>query len=181
LKIAILSGSNRKQSTGLKLCLYIEQLLIAKGHHVQLLNLNEQPVPLYNPDEKSDDDPNLAQLKQMMNEAQGIILSTPEYHGSISGVLKNALDHLGSEQFDSKPVLSISSAGGSVGTSSLTQIQTMVRVLHGINSPEWISMGNNQNSFDEQGVPLNNAIKERTIRALHYFLRLTDALTVMRD
>ncbi len=36
--------------------------------------------------------------------AQGIILGTPEYHGSFSGVLKNALDLMGFDEFEGKMI-----------------------------------------------------------------------------
>jgi len=176
MNIAILVGSNRKQSTGSKLCRYIEQQLIAKGNQVSFFDLYEQPVPFYNPDHRTDPDAHLIQLKKVIKEAHAIVLSTPEYHGTVSGVLKNALDHLGSEQFDSKAVLSVSSAGGAVGTSSLLELQTIVRNVHGINCPEWLSIGGEQRIFNAQGEPESLLIKYRTHRVLHYFLQLADAL-----
>jgi len=42
------------------------------------------------------DSENVAALRRQVQEADGIILGTPEYHGSFSGVLKNALDHMAS-------------------------------------------------------------------------------------
>lgn len=76
-----------------------------------------------------------------MYAADAIVLATPEYHSGISGVLKNALDHLNNQHFHGKVVLSMSSAGGATGTRSLQQLQAMVRNLHGINLPDWISIG----------------------------------------
>ena len=39
-------------------------------------------------------------LREEVKEAAGLILGTPEYHGSFSGVLKNALDLMGFDEFE---------------------------------------------------------------------------------
>jgi hypothetical protein len=82
------------------------------------------------------------------------------------------------EHFDSKAVLSISSAGGAVGVSSLTQLQTMIRNVHGINCPEWISIGSDQRSFNEHGEPELPKVKQRTLRVVHSFLELAERLSI---
>jgi FMN reductase len=41
-------------------------------------------------------------LREDVRVAQGIILATPEYHGGYSGILKNALDLMGFEEFEGK-------------------------------------------------------------------------------
>ena len=47
-------------------------------------------------------------------EADFFILGTPNYHGSFSGILKNALDHLNMDYFKMKPVGLIGNSGGIV-------------------------------------------------------------------
>jgi azobenzene reductase len=176
MKITLLAGSNRKNSTSTKLSRYIEQQLISKGHEATFFDLYEKPIPFYNPDISLNTDLHLIELKAIMLQSQAIILSTPDYHGSISGVLKNALDHLSFAHFDSKVVLSISSAGGVVGMSSLTQLQTIIRNVHGINCPEWISIGSGQHGFTEDGAPEQVKVKERVHTTLQYFLRVAEKL-----
>jgi azobenzene reductase len=178
MKISIITGSNRKHSSSTKLSHFIEKYLLSLGHEVVFFDLYEKPIPFYSPDLDWDSDLNLSELKAGALQAQAIILSTPDYHGSISGVLKNALDHLEFEHFDSKAVLSISSAGGAVGVSSLTQLQTMIRNVHGINCPEWISIGSDQRSFNEHGEPELPKVKQRTLKVVHSFLELAEKLSV---
>lgn len=151
MKIVILSGSNRKSATSTRLAAVVGQLISQKGHSVQLFDLFQTPLPFYSPDGVDQDHASVQQLRQAMLQADGIVLASPEYHGSISGVLKNALDYLGQEHFRGKAVLSLSSSGGAVGTSSLLQLQAIVRNLHGINSPEWISIGGAQRSLLVEG------------------------------
>ena len=56
---------------------------------------NAQPVPGGYP-------PGVGKLREEVRAAEGIILGTPEYHGGFSGVLKNALDLMGFDEFEGK-------------------------------------------------------------------------------
>lgn len=141
MKIVIIAGSNRKEATSTILAKALQAQMNLGSVETELFNLYETPLPFYSPDEIFNRHEGVRELQRLLMEADGIILTTPEYHGGMSGVLKNALDHMGQMHFSGKPVLSVSSAGGAVGVSSLQQMQATVRNLHGINSPEWISIG----------------------------------------
>jgi FMN reductase len=54
-------------------------------------------------------------LREEIRQAQGIILGTPEYHGGYSGVLKNALDLMGFEEFEGKMLGLVGVSGGAMG------------------------------------------------------------------
>lgn len=182
MKIAILAGSNRLNSASTRMARYLKNSLLAQGHAVQLFDLKQTPLPLYDPDRESDPK-EAAALSALMMDSDAIILTTPEYHGTVSGVLKNALDYLGEEHFEGKAVLSVSSAGGAVGVSSLTHLQAIVRNLHGVNCPEWISIGGDQRRFDADGQPVDERTRLRVQRVLQSFIKLgqmlrKDAVTV---
>lgn len=57
----------------------------------------------------------LGALRVLVKSADGIVLSTPEYHGSFSGVLKNALDLMGFEEFEGKMIGLVGVSGGQIG------------------------------------------------------------------
>jgi len=175
LNIAIVAGSNRQGATSTKLCHYIAGILASKGVQAELYSLHEKPLPFYCGDDVQVSE-SVEAWKAFLNRADGIILATPEYHGSLTGVLKNALDFAGFDQFDGKPVLSIASAGGAVGVSSLQQLQTIVRNLHGINCPEWISIGGTQRTFTVEGEPEDAKTRERVLRTVSYFVQMTNQL-----
>ena len=167
--------TNRSGSTSTRLAKYIVAEFRRQGVQADLYDLHRDPVPFYSPDEAQDDHAGLLRLKRMAADADGFVLASPEYHGSISGVLKNALDHLGKEHFTGKPVLSATSSGGPVGISSLLQLQAMVRNLHGVNCPEWISIGGEQRKLfetDPEGYLPEHAVLDRIHNALHGFLDL---------
>ncbi|TVY08243.1 NADPH-dependent FMN reductase [Paenibacillus cremeus] len=171
MKVMIIAGSNRKNASSTALCRYIAQMLKDQGTEVNLFDLYEKPLPFYCKDQETTD-ANVKALKQGLLEADGIVLATPEYHGSVSGVLKNALDFVGKDHFDGKVTLSVSSAGGAVGVSSLTHLQTMVRNVHGINCPEWISIGGTQRTFSPDDVPEDEKTRDRVQRTVGYFMTM---------
>lgn len=177
MKITLIAGSNREGATSTNLLRYIGQFIRAKMVSVEWIDLKELPLPLYSPDYDMVH-PHAYKLKTAVQDATGLILATPEYHGSISGVLKNAIDYLDASQVSGKPVLSICSAGGPIGISSLTHLQGMIRNLHGVNCPEWISIGTGSHSFGPDGIPVDHAVRERVASTVDHFLELTHRLSV---
>ncbi|KIL40842.1 hypothetical protein SD70_11335 [Gordoniibacillus kamchatkensis] len=175
MNIVLIAGSNRRNATSTKLLRYMGEALRKRGANVKLIDLYETPVPLYSPDAE-ETDANTEAMVRTVGEADAIVLATPEYHGSISGVLKNALDYMGSAEFSGKPVLSVSSSGGAVGVSSLTHLQAIVRNLHGVNSPEWLSLGGDARHFAADGSPADAAVRQRVERTLDSLLRLAELL-----
>lgn len=188
MNIVILTGSNRKNAASSGLAEYAAAIMRESGHTVRLIHLYHTPLPLYSPEAENLQHPGVEQLLRSFGEADAIMLTTPEYHGSISGVLKNALDYLGQAQFKGKAVLTASTAGGAVGISSLLQLQAIVRNLHGINSPEWISIGGSLRSRFEGMTGFRTGIHEpvpeadeRIFSAVGYFLRLAEGLRSGQD
>jgi NAD(P)H-dependent FMN reductase len=168
MKIAVLAGSNHKGSTSTKLSRYIERLLLDKEYDMTFFDVYKQPLTVYNPDIEATTVNELLMVEQL-READAIILSTADYHGGMTGAMKNALDFVGSDEFGGKPVLLVSSAGGPNGMSSLQQMTLTVRHCHGIVCPEWISIGRGQKDFDENGNPVSDKVRERIDNALSMF------------
>jgi NAD(P)H-dependent FMN reductase len=176
MQITLVAGSNRQNATSTILLKYMETLFVKQKISVSFIDLAELQLPLFSPDNR-DFPTNVSYLLEEIEKADGLVLATPEYHGSISGALKNALDYVSMDKVAGKAVLSVSSAGGPFGMSSLTHLQVIVRNLHGINCPEWVSIGSGTNTFDEDGIPQDNGTKRRVQKALETFSELTSKLT----
>jgi FMN reductase len=85
--------------------------------------------------------PDVFQLRQILRESQGIILATPEYHGSLTGVLKNMLDLMSIEDLETKIIGLIGVAGGHIGAiNSLNTMKTICRNLHCWVLPQEVSI-----------------------------------------
>ncbi|MDF2936270.1 MAG: oxidoreductase NAD-like protein [Paenibacillaceae bacterium] len=172
MKVIVLAGSNRKAASSRNLAQAIVLQIREKGHEAVLVDLYGQPLPLFDPDQDYSGNPIVEELLAVFYLAQGIVLVSPEYHGTISGVLKNALDFLVYEHFDGKPVLSAASSGGVAAFGALNQLQSIVRNLHGINSPEWISVGSSERATDTNGEFVEPRVQSRIRQATDYFLKL---------
>jgi len=100
--------------------------------------------------------PGVLRLRQDVQQAQGIILGTPEYHSSYSGVLKHALDLMGFEQFEGKIIGLVGISGGNLGAiNALNSLRIVCRSLHAWVVPEQISIGHGSKQFNPDGEPLS--------------------------
>ncbi|CAN7237917.1 NAD(P)H-dependent oxidoreductase [Paenibacillus sp. LjRoot153] len=176
MKVTLIAGSNRANASSTNLLRYIQTLLEAKKVTVQFIDLSVLQLPLFSPD-NWDFHPNVKLLLEAIVDGDGLILATPEYHGSVSGALKNALDYITGSQVAGKAVLSVSSAGGPLGVSSLTHLQTIIRNLHGINCSDWVSVGYGSNTLGPDNAPLDEGMRDRVRDAVNSFADLTSKLT----
>src|SRR6266850_6332730 len=101
-------------------------------------------------------------LREEAKQAQGIILGTPEYHGGYSGVLKNALDLMGFEEFEGKMLGLVGVSGGTMGAfSALEGLRNIGRALHAWVIPEQASIPQAWQEFDEAGKLKDPKLDER--------------------
>jgi FMN reductase len=98
-----------------------------------------------------------AELAAAIREADGIILATPGYHGSLSGVVKNALDTLeltrndARPYFDGKAVGIITTADGAqAGGATLMAVRGIIHAMRGWPTPYGAAL-NAANLFDDVG------------------------------
>jgi len=108
--------------------------------------------------------PDVVRLRQAIRESQGIILATPEYHGSLTGALKNMLDLMSIDDFETKIVGLVGIAGGHVGAiNSLNTMKTICRNLHCWVLPQEVSIANSGSAFDENGAMKDPALEQRLL------------------
>lgn len=113
-------------------------------------------LPHFNPG-PAGPSPEQAELAAAVRDADGIILATPGYHGSLSGVVKNALDTLeltrGHDRpyFDGKAVGVIVTADGSqAGGATLMTVRGIIHAMRGWPTPFGAAL-NASNLFDDTG------------------------------
>lgn len=103
-------------------------------------------------------------LQEKVREAQGIILGTPVYHGSFSGVLKNALDLMGFREFEGKMIGLVGVAGGRAGAlNALDSLRAVGRVLHAWVIPEQVSIPEAWRAFDGAGNLKDQELEQRLL------------------
>ncbi|MEO6838122.1 MAG: NADPH-dependent FMN reductase [Ginsengibacter sp.] len=121
-KILAISGSTRQNSTNHRLIKAITEIS-TNIFDIQFYN-GVALLPHFNPD---NDDENVPQevthFRQLLNEADGVIICTPEYAHGVPGSLKNAIDWtVGTSEFSHKPTILITaSTDGKYGHASLLE------------------------------------------------------------
>ncbi|HYM13069.1 MAG TPA: NADPH-dependent FMN reductase [Bryobacterales bacterium] len=104
----------------------------------------------------------VTRLRKDVQQADGIILGTPEYHGSFSGVLKNALDLMGFEEFEGKMVGLVGVSGGRLGAfDGLNGLRHIGRALHAWVIPEQAAVPEAWKVFDGAGKIKDEEVAKR--------------------
>src|SRR5947209_2643958 len=104
-------------------------------------------------------------LQETVRAATGVILVTPEYHGSFSSVMKLVIENLGFPSvLAGKPVSLLGVAAGAIGAiKSLEHLRGVVSHVGGFVLPLPISIANVQKVFDREGHVLDPTA-ERMVR-----------------
>lgn len=111
-------------------------------------------------------------LRKEVQQAQGIILGTPEYHGGYSGVLKNTLDLMGFDEFEGKMLGLVGVSGGAMGAcGALESLRGIGRALHAWVVPEQASIPRAWQEFDDDGKLKNPQLEERLRKVGHQVAR----------
>ncbi len=183
-KILAFAGSTREASHNQRLIRIAAEGARAAGALVMLIDLRDYPLPLYDADLHGRDGmPEPArQLRALLTRQQGLLISSPEYNGSLSGVLKNTLDWLSRgeqggaslEPFAGK-VAGIMAAspgalGGLRGLAHLRQILTNLGILV---LPQQRAIGQAASAFGPDG---QLADGEQQAQVLAIGSRLSDLL-----
>lgn len=147
--IAAICGSMRGDNSYTRLALELALASAANaGATVDLIDLATFHLPLCSGPDDTDDNPQTQALKARVGAAQGILLGSPEYHNSFSGVLKNALDLMGGDEFRGKVFGLLGVAGGSAGAvNTLGHLRVVVRGVGGWSLPVQISIPNVRSAF----------------------------------
>ena len=156
LNVLAVSGSlNRASVTRTVVKLLADQLTSA-GAQVDLLDLAEEPMNLFNPD-SSHAQKNFAQLKQRVERADVYLLGTPDYHGSMSGAMKNFLDHFWQE-FAGKLFATVV-ASHEKGLTVTDQLRTVARQCYAWSMPYAVSFAEKTDVQD--GHIVSDSFKQR--------------------
>jgi FMN reductase len=161
VKIVGISGSLRADSYSYQALTVAAQRAEALGAEVEILDLRTLNLPFCNGGDSYADYPDVERLSRTVQAANGLILATPEYHGSVSGVLKNALDLMGFEELGGKVTGLISVLGGQPNSNALNDLRTIMRWVHGWVIPEQVAIGQAWKAFGEDGKLLDESLSKR--------------------
>jgi NAD(P)H-dependent FMN reductase len=156
--ILALPGSLRDESYTRLASQIVLQAAESHGATTDLVDLCEIDIPVFDGDNRTVGD--AAELKRRMSLADGILLATPVYHGSYSGVLKNALDYCGFDEFEHTTVGLLAVAGGGFPSTALDHLRIVGRSVNAWVLPHQAAIPNVYRQFDE-GELIDEDLRDR--------------------
>ena len=184
-KLLVFSGSSRTESCNSKLAIQLALLAERQDAVVSLVNLKDFDVPIYNGDlEDAQGLPSaIGQLKKLMQENVGLIITCPEYNGFMTPLLVNTIDWCTRSEsasvdlsgFADKTILIASaSPGPGGGNRANTHLKTMLSGIGSIVFPQTLTVPGAYNAFDDQGEFVDESMAKRAERLIGNFVRFTN-------
>lgn len=161
VKIVAMGGSLRAESHTYMALQQAVDRLAALGAEVEILDLRAMNLPFCNGGDDYSDYPDVAHMQKAVKEADAIVLASPEYHGSASGVLKNALDLMGFEEMAGKVAGLISVLGGQPNSNTLNDLRLVMRWVNAWVIPEQIGVAQAWKAFSPEGKLLDEKLADR--------------------
>jgi FMN reductase len=152
-----IGGTTRSGSTSEKALRLVLAEAQKAGAKVELLTGQDIDLPMYAP-ERSDRAEKAAALVSALRRAHGVVIASPGYHGSLSGLIKNALDYIEDMRGDPLPYLEgrsvglIACAAGWQATgTTLVALRSIVHALRGWPTPLGVAINSIGKPFNEDG------------------------------
>jgi len=164
-------GSMRANSYSSRLATIALAEASKHGAETRLLELSAIDLPTYNPDNESMDHIGLRAATEAVNWADAFLLASPDYHGSMSGAMKNFLDFYWAE-FAGK-LFAYICASHEKGLTVMEQMRTSVRQCYGWSLPYGVSVYG-EKDFDSSGQLVSHV--DRRLRMLSRDLVVYGAL-----
>jgi FMN reductase len=160
-RILGVTGSLRENSHSTRTLAILLEIAANKFRaEVHILNLRETKLPFYNPSITTTDlfYGNIKTISESVNWADALVLASPDYHGSMSGTMKNFLDHFW-EEFAGK-TFGYLCTSHEKGLTVMDQMRTAVRQCYGWSMPYGVSINSGQD-FDASGKISNSELSKR--------------------
>ncbi|SNR61291.1 NAD(P)H-dependent FMN reductase [Methylobacillus rhizosphaerae] len=181
IKLLGISGSLRQQSLNTAL-LHAMQERATSGVQIEVATLHG--IPLYDGDlEAASGIPDaVSTLKQKIIASHGVILASPEYNGSVPGVLKNAIDWLSrppadiAQVFNDRAFTVIGATPSGFGT--ILAQDAWLTVLRQLGTRYWtggkLLLSRAHDAFDDKGKLINDRSKEDVQKFIQGFAQFAE-------
>jgi FMN reductase len=159
-----IGGTTRAGSTSEKALRFALARAAASGCRTEIIAGPDMPMEHYDPG-KPERSPAAMRLVGLMREADGILIASPGYHGSISGLVKNALDYTEDMRTDARVYFDgiamgcIAAADGPQALgSTVAAMRSIAHALRAWPTPYAAMINSTTRPFDEAGQPNEPAI-----------------------
>jgi chromate reductase len=185
--LLVFAGSARRDSINKKLAAAAAKQAEALGAEVHFVDLADYPMPLYDGDLEAEGfPPMVSAFRERMITADGFLIASPEYNGSLTPLLKNTIDWISRPQegvaeglvaFRGKVAALVATSPGALG--GLRGLGHLRTILSGIGThviPGDVAIGNGFQAFDEDGAITDKGAAARLQATLESLVHTAGAL-----
>lgn len=175
LRVALVCGSLREGSCTKVALEYVANYIES---HVDAFHLDLQLAPLpFFTERNKQENPLVIEFIDQIKNADAILIGTPEYHGSLTGVLKNALDYLSKDELKNKPIALVAVGAGQYGgIGALDAMSSIMKNLHALVIPYQAAISSSHKVIQNGEVVLNE-YKSRLEHVAEQLLLFTKRIT----
>ncbi|MFK7866420.1 MAG: NADPH-dependent FMN reductase [Alphaproteobacteria bacterium] len=174
--LLFIAGSTRTQSLNKQLALYAMKLANDAGVKTSFVDLKALALPLYDGDLEDQHGlpENAKMMKQLFVKADGFFIASPEYNGSFSAVLKNAIDWISRSEPDEAPLVAFKGKIGAIsavspgalgGIRGLVPLRLLLSNIGVRVEPAQAAINHGGDAFDDAGC-LKNPAQDKMLKAL---------------
>ena len=176
--ITILSGTNRPGSNTRKVAAHVEANYQSLGVQTRLLDLAELPPEMFAPTSYADKPAGLKKFTDAILASDGLAIVTPEYNGSVPGILKYFIDMLPfPESFEQRPVCFVGLAAGIWGAlRPVEQLQAIFGFRNAYIYPERVFMPGINKLLNESGQFTSPDMEKRLHKQAEGFVVFVESL-----
>lgn len=182
-RIPVILGSTRRGRQSEKVAKFVAERLRRTGHiDTEILDLAVFNFPIMEERLRMRDDPppGLRGFADKIDQADAIVIVTPEYNNGYPGVLKNAIDYLYPE-YKRKPFGIVTvSAGQFGGVNALAQLRQVVLALGAYPLPVGLPVIRVRDNFADDGTPKDSIYEKSAQAFIAELLWLTEAVTAQK-
>jgi FMN reductase len=159
-------GGTTRAESGTELAVrYVLNVCAERGAETKLWSGPElEKLPFYAP-ERPERTPEAVALVEDLRRADGVIVGSSSYHGTIAGLIKNALDYTQDMMNDDRPYFAgrpvgcvATGAGWQGVVATLEHLRTMVHSLRGWPTPLGAAINTMEKQFSAEGEPLDEKV-----------------------
>jgi arsenic resistance protein ArsH len=173
-RFLLLYGSLRERSYSRLLTFEAARLLQALGGEVRIFD----PAGLPLPDSVPDNHPKVVELREAAAWAEGMVWTSPERHGAMTGIMKAQIDWIplsvgAVRPTQGKTLAVMEVSGGSQSFNAVNQMRILGRWMRMITIPNQSSVAKAFTEFDEAGRMKPSAYYDRVVDVMEELMKFT--------